>query len=210
MKKIIYITLILLCNMGIAKAQDYDEHNEHLNPVRGIYNISNSGIEHCLKVRKVLFNGLSDYPEIGFQVIPSFTPASVLQIEFDGNNKYYIIYHIFEQMDFTKGEVNKFKIEIDKESVDLIKSLFSTAIAQVRYPKEEFLGYDGTNYYFSIKESGLLKSGTVWSPNEKTKMGKLVAIGYKLIELAKSEKEVVKFDAKLQKEIEDLINELKK
>ena len=39
-------------------------------------------------------------------------------------------------------------------------------------------------------------------------MGKLVAIGDKLIELAKSEKEIVKIDEDLRKEIETLIAEL--
>ena len=54
----------------------------------------------------------------------------------------------------------------------------------------------------------LTKSGVVHSPDERTKMGKLVAIGDKLIELAKSNKEMVKFDEQLQKEINDLIDEL--
>ena len=213
MKKIIYITLILLCNMGIAKAQN---RGNYLEPIRENYDFQR---EYNAKVRKVLFKGLSDSSEIRFQVMPSFTPENILVIEFNRtNNKYYIIYHICEQKiwynkDWENIKVKKFKSEIDKESVDLIKSLFGTTIAQIRFPTEKdnmIVGCDGTNYYFSIGEDGLLKSGTVWSPNKGTKMDKLVAIGYKLIELAKSNKKKVKIDAKLKKEIEDLINELKK
>jgi len=213
------VTLVFLCNIGITTAQNRDDN---LEPVRGIFNIYDFQFEYYSRVRKVLFNGLLDRPEIRFQVMPSFTPENVLDIEFDrDNNKYYIIYHICKQMiwsneKWTEVKVSKFKTEIDKESVKLIKSLFSKAIAQVKFPPivEEggwvTLGLDGENYYFTVNEYGYgIKSGTVWSPSKGTKMEKLVDIGNKLIELAKSEREVVKFDEKLQKEIEELIDDLK-
>ena len=213
------IILILLCNIGIIKAQN---KGDHLEPICGIFNIYDYRFEYYSKVRKVLFSGLSDSPEIRFQIMPSFTPENVLDIEFDrDNDKYYIIYHICEQeiwgnKKWEKVKVRRFKTEIDKESVKLIKSLFSKAIAQVRYPPavEEggmiTVGFDGADYYFTVTEYGYgIKSGFVWSPSNETKMGKLVAIGYKLIELAKSNKEAVKFDDKLRKEIEELIEKLK-
>ena len=213
------VTLILLCNIGITTAQN---RGDNLEPVRGIFNIYDYQFEYYSRVRKVLFSGLLDRPEIRFQVMPSFTPENVLDIEFDrDNNKYYIIYHICEQTiwyneKWEKVKVSKFKTEIDKESVKLIKSLFSKAIAQVRFPPtvEEgemiTVGTDGTTYYFTVNEYGYgIKSGYVWSPRNGTKMNKLVAVGNKLIELAKSNKEIVKFDDKLQKEIEELIDELK-
>ena len=213
------IILILLCNIGVIKAQN---NYDHLEPVGGIYDIYDFQFEYYSKVRNVLFNGLTDKPEIRFQVMPSFTPENVLDIEFDRNNdKYFLTYHICEQMIWhnekcEKVKVQKFKTEIDKESVKLIKSLFSIAIAQVRFPPpvEEggmiTIGLDGKNYYFTVNEYGYgIKSGTVWSPNKGTKMNKLVAIGNKLIELAKSNKELVKFDNELQKDIERLIEELK-
>jgi hypothetical protein len=213
------VTLILLCNIGIIKAQNKDDH---LEPVCGIFNIYDYQFEYYSRVRKVLFSGLSDRPEIRFQVMPSFTPENVLDIELDrGNDKYFIIYHICEQMiwyneKWEKVKVSRFKTEIDKESVKLIKTLFSIAIAQVRFPPtvEEggliTIGFDGTNYYFTVNEYGYgIKSGIVWSPSKGSKMEKLVAIGNKLIEFAKSTKEIVKFDDKLQKEIEELIDELK-
>ena len=201
-------------NIGIIKAQS---RGDHLEPVRDIFNIYDFQFEYYSKVRKVLFNGLSDNTEIRFQVMPSFTPENVLEIEFD-NEKYYLIYHICKQMIWSNEKwenvkVSRFKTEIDKESVKLIKSLFSKAIAQVRFPptmeegKMISVGCDGENYYFTVNEFGYgIKSGFVWSPNNGTKMSKLVAIGNKLIELAKSKKPRVKFDDKLQKEIEELIN----
>ena len=112
-----------------------------------------------------------------------------------------------------KVTASKFKIEIDKESVKLIKTLFSKAIDQVRYPPtmEEgsviTIGSDGDNYYFTVNEYGYgIKSGTVWSPAKGTKMGKLVDIGNKLVRLAKYRKKTVQFDEKLQQKIVELIN----
>lgn len=212
------LTLVLFWNVGVAEEQ----HNrDHLEPVDGIYDIYDYRFEYGSKVRRVLFNGLIDGPEIRFLVKPSFTPENVLSIEFDRKNKkYYIIYHICEEnIWYSKKwetiKVQKFKTEIDKESVALIKSLFDIAIAKVRFPEPEkdgliTSGADGTTYYFSIFKEGYgVQAGTVWSPKNGSKMNKLVAIGNQLIELAKSKEEIVKVDDELKKNIEKLIYELK-
>ncbi|MDR2039346.1 MAG: hypothetical protein LBQ60_15590 [Bacteroidales bacterium] len=216
------IVFVLICNIGTMVAQ---KTSSHLMPARGIYDVYDYSFEYSSRVRKILFNGLTDRPEIRFQVMPSFTPENVLDIEHDrDSNRYYIIYHICEHMiwsnkNWEEVKVNKFKSGIDYESVKLIKSLFEVATAQTRYPERIInpdgtemitLGADGTDYYFSVFISGHgIRSGTVWSPDKGSKMEKLVAIGDKLIELVKSEKEMVAVDIELQKSIEDLINELK-
>jgi len=188
--------------------------NDHLEPVEGVFSIYNYQFEYYYKIRKILFDGLTEHPEIRFQVLPSFTPEAVLDIEFDKRNKkYYMVYHICEGMiwyneQWENTKVEKFKTGIDKESVDLIKSLFDTAVMQVKFSEKGTHGLDGTDYYFSVNKYGL-ESGTVWSPSAGTRMNKLVNLGYKLIELAKSEKEIVKIDEELQKEMEELIDELK-
>lgn len=212
------VTLVLVFNIGVINAQN---KGDHLEPVGGIFDGYDFQFEYYSKVRKILFDGLTDRPEIRFQVMPSFTPENVLHIEFDrGKDVYYMVYHIAEQMIWHNKqseniEIERFRIVIDKESVKLIKSLFSNAIAQVRFrpPVVEggkvIVGTDGVDYYFTINEhEGGIKSGKVWPPKRGTKMDRLVAIGNKLIELAKSDARVVKFDDALQKEINELINEL--
>jgi len=207
----IIITLIFLSFIRPLQAQS---KGDHLEPVGSIYDIYDFEFEYYSKVRKVLFNGLTDAPEIRFQVMPSFTPENVLDIEFDrDNSKYYIVYHICKKMiwyneKWDKVKVEKYKTEIDQESVELIKSLFDIAIAQTKFPEDETMGLDGEDYYFSINKFGL-KSGTVWSPSDGTNMSKLVDIGYGLIKLAKSKEELVKIDNDLRKKIENLIGELK-
>ena len=207
----IIIALIFLSFIEPINAQD---KGAHLEPVGGIYDIYDFQFEYYSKVRKILFNGLTDSPEIRFLVMPSFTPENVLDIEFDrDNSKYFIVYHICKKMiwyneKWDKIKVEKYKTEIDKESVELIKSLFYIAIAQTKFPEDETMGLDGANYYFSINKFGL-KSGTVWSPSDGTRMRKLVDIGYGLIKLAKTKEKLVKIDNDLRKKIENLIEELK-
>jgi len=205
------ILLFLLCNVEHNYGQDSEDH---LQPVGSIYDIYNYEFEYYSKVRKVLFKELTDSPSMRFQVMASFTPEHVLDIDFDkDNSKYYMIYHICEEEiwyneKWEKIKVKKFKTEIDKESFELIKSLFSIAIAQTKFPENEIIGFDGADYYFSINKFGL-KSGTVWSPPSGTKMRKLVDIGYELIKLTQSEKELVKIDNDLRTKIETLIEEFK-
>ncbi|NQX81595.1 MAG: hypothetical protein HRT66_06340 [Flavobacteriaceae bacterium] len=205
----ITLILIILYSFGVTKAQ-----NNYLEPVSGIYDIYDFQFEYYSKVRKVLFKGLTDSPEIRFQIMPSFTPENVLDIEFDiEKNKYYIVYHICEKMiwyndELDKIKVYKYKSEINKESVELIKRLFEIAIFQSRFTENDRTGIDGENYYFSIYKYGM-KSGTVWSPSEKTNMRKLVDIGLNMIELVKHKDSIVKIENKLQDKIEALINSLK-
>ena len=205
------IWIILLVSLESVNAQ---EKGNHLEPVGGIYDIYDFQFEYYSKVRKVLFDGLTDSPEIRFQVMPSFTPENVLDIEFDRDNeKYFIVYNICEKMiwyneNWEKVKVKKYRTEIDKKPVETIKSLFDIVISQTKFPEEETMGLDGANYYFSINKFGL-KSGTIWSPSEGTKMRRLVKIGFSLVEIAKSNKPIVGLDDKLKMEIESLINELK-
>lgn len=232
MKKLFQFTaiLVLVCNIGTAKAQ----HHDHLAPVDGFFNLSNRGFEYHSRVRRILFDGLSDRPEARFQIMPSYTPESVLDIQFDrDNDRHYIVYHIAERNIWFNAleeiSINKFRTEIDKESVDLIQALFRVALAQVRFPPapvpepfvmedgsiEEFVSITewtgGIRYFFTTQQFGTrqMQTGYVWSHNRGYKMRRLVNIGYQLIELAKSENEIVSIDETLRIEMEDLINDFR-
>lgn len=218
------IILVLICNVGIINAQ---QTSNHLTPVKGGFEVNDSQFEYHSRVRNVLFNGLTELPEVRFLVIPSFTPENVLIIDYDRNiDKYYLIYHICEQNiwynpKWEEVKINKYRKEIDHKSVKLIKSLFDIATSQVKYADmnkiiypdgsmKVVVGVDGTNYFFSVFLNELgMRSGAVWSPDKGSKMDKLVKIGESLVTLTKSEKERVSIDTELQKSIENLVNELK-
>lgn len=203
---VLFILSIIGSNKAIAQT-------DHLEPVNSIFNISDFQFEYYSNVRNVLFNGLTGRPKVRFLIMPSFTPENVLDIEHDEKNgKYYLVYHICERMVWgnknLKGiKVNKYKKEISVVSVRLIMNLFETAIQEVEYPKEKNRGLDGENYYFSINNYGL-KTGKIWTPSENSKMGRLVKIGYELIDLTKNGNEPCGFNDKLKTEISNLTTEL--
>jgi len=220
MKSLIIIFLLTLPLRSIAQVQKQSspsppplELSDHLEPVDGIFNCYDFQVEYYSRVRKMLFENLTDRPEIRFLVMPSFTPENVLDIEYDRNNdKYFLVYHISEKMiwynkDWDKTKIIEFRKDINKESVDLIKTLFKRAILQTKFYDSELLGLDGETYYFSYFDNGL-KTGSVWSPNGRTKMGRLVNIGSELIDLTKKDEKPVLIDGKLKQDILDLTNKL--
>ena len=216
------ITCMLLCGIAPIKAQQTND--AHLEPVRGTFEGTDRSFEYYSIVRKLLFDGLSDNPEIRFFEMPSFSAENVLDITFDRNKKeYYLVYHISEENIWyaSKREavkVIKFKTEIDEESVELLKTLFFIATSQVRYPPPPVINADGsyqvaivkdgTRYYFTAQKYNQKRTGMTHSPGKGSKMRKLVDIGYKLVELAKSGKDLVSINEPFKKEIEELTKEL--
>lgn len=180
---IIFLTILTFGNL---KAQD------HLEPVEGVFDLYDYQIEYYPKVRKILFDGLSDNPEIRYLIMPSFSGEKVLDINKDfASGKYFINFQIAEpsvwesiQSDKTEVKVKKIKKEISAKDIELIKTLFKKAILTVIYPDKEINGLDGTNYYFTSSH----KSGTIWSPESGSKMSKLVEIGNGIVEFSKNEK----------------------
>jgi hypothetical protein len=203
---------ILLLQSFLIKAQTSD----HLEPVGSIFGIE---FNYHNQVRKILLNGISDYQVIQLVVLPSNGKENVLAIELDTieikNKKYFLVYHeckesiwnsIILQKQFKEIEVEKYRIEIEEKSVEIIKNLFNTALSQTKY--EERLCLDCVQYIFSTTFG--LKSGRtriLGINNNETKMSKLVEIGNELIQLAKTSNEKVEFDSKFFEKIETLIKE---
>ena len=190
--------------------------NENLEPVESIFDEYDFRFEYYSLVRKILMNGMSDTPELRFLIIPSFSVEEVVAIE-EQNGKYYVVHHKM-QSSIWYTEKNKEKIGVDKKKVEISKTdmemyhkLFKVAINNRKYPKEEMLGFDGTNYYFSVADIRL-KTGTTWSPSENSKIVLLTEIGQSLIKLAQSTKEnkLAKLEPELVERVNNLTLELEK
>jgi len=191
---------------------------DNLEPVESIFDNYDFEFEYYSIVRKILMNGMSDYPEIRFLIIPSFTVEQVIAIEKDekNNEKYFIVYHKMKKS-IWYTEKNKEKIKVERKRIEismsnalLFKELFKKAVNNQKYPENENMGLDGTNYYFSVADR-TLKTGTVWSPNKGTKMYRLKEIGYSLISLANETKKgkIAKPKKELIEIIKNLTNEIK-
>ena len=207
--KLRFLLLFILIPI-LTKAQGYSYY-DHLTPGNDIYSISDRQFNYYSKVRTILFNGLSDRPEIRLIVLPSFTPKNVLDIQKDNKDgDFYLIYRICEKMinsNKDSEEVKEYKTKIDSASVQLIKSLFLKAIKQTKYPENEIDGRDGITYHFLVWDYGL-KTGITWSP-QTPKMRKLVEIGNELINLVKkSDSSIISFNKNLIEDIEKLNKEL--
>lgn len=203
--KHLLIFFIIIGTFGNLRAQD------HLEPIRGVFDIYDYQFEYYLKVREILFEGLSDDPETRYLVMPSFTGENVLDISKDNTDKYSIEYHVAEPSIWhsiqdkkkkVKVKVEKIKKEISTEDAQLITLLFKKAVANVKYPDKKIYGFDGVNYYFTAQN----QSGQIWSPQSGSKMAKLVEIGNRIITFAKSNE--VELDKELVAKIKNLINEL--
>jgi hypothetical protein len=189
--------------------------DDHLKPVNGIFSDLDFQFDYYSSVRRILFAGFSDNPEIRIVIIPSFITESALDIEQDKQTeKYFLLYNkanpsIWYSHGRKKINIDSVRIEIEYNSFLLIKKLLTKAIDQVRYQSDSLYagGFDGTSYYFSVRDKGQ-RTGTTWSPVAGSKMSKLVEITKQLIQLMKPEPDIIEFDATFSKEIKDLINKL--
>lgn len=219
MKILIFITLNLFLIFGIESK--ITAQSDHLEPVAVEEETSFGSLyksEYYYSVRSVLFDGLPPKPKIRYiHFFQLGYPIHVLDIEYNKSEvKYFLILHTFSHRkpipaihrNTEKIELHMYKKEISKESVDLINELFETAIKDARHDDNR-MGLDGTDYYFFINRNDMLHGGTVWSPNKKSKMERLVKIGDQLMGLTRSKKEIVEFDVKFTKRIIDLTNKLK-
>lgn len=190
-----------------AKSQD------HLEPTADIFSEYQFMYEYGSEIRDVLFERLSHKPMTRLVVLPAFSKEEIWQIEYDQElDKYYSVsrtgthsiwYNQYKEKP-EKIELETTKNEIDKETAELIKQLFLIAIRTVSYPDDEKIGLDGVNYYFSSFDLGI-KSGTIWSPGQDSKMGRLVHI---CNELRHQTLKTGKLDEELSLSIKQLISEL--
>ena len=204
--KIVFLIFLSLISVQL-KAQN---NSDHLEPVSGIFGDYDFAFEYHSKIRKVLLKELPDSPDLRFITLPSFTPEYVLDLHYDKkNSEINLIFRVCESKiwynkNWEKIKVKEYKKKLDKEQYDLIMPLFQNALMKTRYSEEETIGFDGTDYYFIVFDNGI-KAGKVWTPNENSKMGRLVEIGNELIKFTRNK---VKFDKGLIEKIERLNKEL--
>lgn len=209
MAKMNYRILFIVFLLSISDALNAQDH---LEPTSDIFSENRLAYEYYSEVRSRLLENLSPFPIAQLVIIPSFSNEVIWQIRHDKErNKYYSVTATGNHSIWYNRYQNKPKrikaevrtAEINEETGELIKRLFRTAVNTVRYPdRDGFWGADGTNYYFSSSD----RSGTIWSPNEESKMYRLVNICQKLMERTFQKKELTQ---EMASDIERLISDLK-
>lgn len=210
MIKFIHVTFFLFFIIQGIDAQN------HLEPSKGLLGMYDSEYEYESQVRDILLKGLPRTPDVQVIIFPPFgNSEEVFQLNHDRDKETFTLISqivsksITGNKDEGLSEMKLYKKEklLSKESFELIKELYKTAIYTVRYPDENFLTLDGVTYHISIKDYGV-KTGQTWSPVEGSKMGRLVAITFKLIDLIDSSRTTAKISSELSSEIKELTEEL--
>ncbi|MBT30754.1 MAG: hypothetical protein CMO01_13930 [Thalassobius sp.] len=180
---------------------------DFLQPVNGIFDLYNFELEYHLKIKRHLIQTVSGITELRFISLPA---ESVLIItrneEFDlihfrkpKNNIWYSQFN-----GNTDIEVIKYDKKIDKNSVAIIKRGYEAALRNMQVHDKESYRPDAGRIYFSVA-AGVVRTGTTEYPREGTRMKELLLISYELIKMVKNPNiEVLRFDEKLIKRIEDL------
>jgi len=195
---------LLLPFLGLTYNVSAQTINDHLMPEVGIFHQYDYQYDYYSNVRNKLLDGLDDRPIIRYQRMPSFSGENVLNIYELRDSTFEISYHESNRSIWYNPEekpiIYKFRKSISEREVSLIKALFKSAIDNVRYPKEDVMGLDGTTYIFGYQALGL-RTGKTWSPKKGTLLNLLVKISDQIIDNVKiANKEFI-----ITAEIEDQI-----
>lgn len=209
---------LLIIAIIFFHANNVFSQKDHLLPMEGIFGIFDFQVEYYSEVRKFLFEGLEEVPSFRIIVLPSFSQECMVTSKRKGDKNYLLFRRtnksIWYTMEDEKSKLKTiktidFEIEIDSTTNELFFELFNTVLENTKYSETDMMGLDGTTYIFqTFKFREGKRSGYTWSPNEKTKLGRLVKIVEMLAEYAQEKKN--RHLALIKKEVETLIKELKK
>jgi hypothetical protein len=193
-----YATLILAVQSTLcltASAQ------EHLEPEQGLLNQPGWQWDYAQRLREVLLKDAAGYHLARMACLPAFEPEWVVTVvreepkDHDGPHTYYVECAVAERKLFpprdSRGVTAKqARASLDSETAGSLNRVWRRMLRTTRYPKEPRLGADGVDYHFSrylpLTDCGRpdplagWEQGTIWSPDEDSPCGELVAIGERL------------------------------
>lgn len=185
-KKIAFALFLSLFTLPVPAQVD------HLEPVSGILGAYEFELTYRTMIRQVLFKDLSGRPSFRIVVTPSFAEEYVLSCELEqAKEQHYLIYRRAEESIWNRSQgysngtdpirTRTYRLKIDSTAHEQLSELFYVALRQVKYPPpRDSFGVDGTTYRFMSSQHHPRLEGKVWSPQEDSKMGRLVQIVHKL------------------------------
>jgi hypothetical protein len=202
-----YASLILAAQFTLgltARAQD------HLKPEEGMLNQSTIRWDYGQRLREVLMKDASRYHVARMVCLPAFETEWVVTVvredpkDFDGPHTYYVEYVVAERKLFPPKEsqgvmAKKSRAPIDGTTAESLNQVWRRMLRRTRYSKFSGVGADGVNYHFSrflpLIDCGQpdplagWEQGTIWSPDDGSACGELVAIGERLNSYAQARSE---------------------
>jgi hypothetical protein len=202
-----YATLVLATQFSLcltASAQD------HLEPEKGILNQPEWQWKYAQRLREVLLKDAAGYHLARMVCLPAFEPEWVVTVvreeaeDLDAPHSYYVEYVVAEKKLFpTKDSqgvtVKRSRAPLDRETAESLNKTWRRMLRTTQYPNEPRLGTDGVSYHFSrflpLFDRGRSdplagwEEGTIWTPDEESLCGELVAIGERLKAYARARPE---------------------
>jgi hypothetical protein len=193
-----YGTLVLVAQLTLgfsASAQD------HLEPEEGTLNQQEWQWDYTKRLREVLLKEAASFHLARMVCIPAFEPEWVVTVvredgeDVDAPRTYYVEYvgaerRLFRPRNSQSVTVKKSRAPLDSKTADSLNKTWRRMLRTARYPMEPRLGADGMSYHFSRSlplidrgQSDPLaggEQGRIWSPDEESLCGDLVAIGERL------------------------------
>jgi hypothetical protein len=182
-----------------ATAQD------HLEPEAGILNMPDSWWDYSKRLRNVLMKDAAGYHLARMACLPTFeTEWVVTLVREDGDDPddpqtYFVEYvgaesRLYRTKDSEDIKVKRARATLDPDTAEFLNTTWHRMLRRTRYPKEPRLGADGVEYHFSRfvpmidrgkndRHAGW-EQGRIWSPDEGSICGDLVAIGEGLKDFA--------------------------
>ena len=163
---------------------------KHLQAVKDFNQYPGVLKEYYDSVFPLLYKGYSEKPIARYTSMPSFSNEYSFSIEtIDGKN-YVVSNSLSESYWYAKNreevKLVSNKTELANDLYFKIVDLFKLLEEQTKKSESILLGEDGITYYFATTdETGQVKIGETWSPNDKFLLGRLVKICDNIYSLGK-------------------------
>jgi hypothetical protein len=203
-----HVTLILAAQLTFclsASAQD------HLEPEQAVLNQPEWQWDYAKRLREVLLKDGATYHLARMVCLPAFEPEWVVTVvredgeDFDAPHSYYVEYvgaekKLFRPKEPHSSAVKRSRAPLDRETAESLNKTWRRMLRATRYARVPGLGADGVNYHFSrfvaMTDRGQSdplagwEQGWIWTPDEESPCGEIVAIGERLKEYAQAKPEV--------------------
>ena len=183
---------------------------EHLEPEEGMLNQPEWECDYGHRLREVLLKDAASEHLARMVCLPAFQPEWVVTVvreepkDLDGPHTYYVECVVAERKLFPPKKsqgvmAKKARAPLDGKTAESLNQVWRRMLRTPRYPKEPGLGADGVDYHFSRflplidcgrpDPLGGWEEGAIWSPDEESSCGQLVAIGERLKSYAQARPE---------------------
>jgi hypothetical protein len=203
----IIVLAILWIGCPAARSQD------HLEPEEGILSMEEEDWEYTKRIRMILLKDAPFYHLARMVCLPSCAPewaVSVVRederfVTPDDKLIFFVEYAVVEKSLWGEGnlrdvKVKKSRASLDRKTAEALQEVWRLMLRSVRYPDKDRDGLDGETYRFSrgvpLLDRGLpsplvggFEHGHIWSPDDASTTGELVAIGESLKKYALSRPE---------------------